>query len=84
MSESRKPDLVLKGKEIILSIWISGKNVKLSISKRIEQGFQKVDSFSIPLDVLIVRAMFNTDSKMTLRQYCELIESIGEEEEGKE
>jgi len=77
--EKRKPDFTMKGKESILSVWIGERGIRLSISKRTEQGFQKIDSFSIPLDYLLFK-IFGS-AKSLFKNYCEFLEQLEVEEE---
>jgi len=81
-AEKRKPDFTMRGKESILSVWIGERSVKLSVSKRTEQGFQKIDSFSIPMDYLLFKIFSNVSVRAIFKNYCEFLEQL--EEEGEE
>lgn len=76
-----KPSLVLKGKETVLSVWISENSVRFSVSKKSEGKYEKVDSYTIPLDYLLFK-IGERNSHM-IRRYCEFIESLAGSEEEK-
>jgi len=77
--EKRKPDIVLRGKESILSVWVGERNIRLSISKKSQQGFERIDSFSIPVDYLLFKIFSNV--RAIFKNYCEFLEQLEEEEE---
>jgi len=78
--EKRKPDFTMRGRETVLSVWIGERGLRLSVSKKTEQGFQRIDSFSIPLDYLLFKIFSNVSGRSMLRNYCEFLEQLEEEE----
>jgi len=82
MSEKQKPILTIRGRETFLSIWLSGNNMKLSVSRRTENGFEKIDSYAIPLDYLLFKAL--EKSREVLKHYCEFVGALEEVEEREE
>jgi len=79
--ESKKPDLTIKGSNTVLSIWISSKGLRLSISKRVEKGFERIDSYTIPLEVILTKALFKQEMIESLKQFCLFVDRIAIEEE---
>jgi len=51
--EKRKPDFTLRGTHTLLSVWISKRGLKLSITRKVENRFEKVDSYTIPLSTIL-------------------------------
>jgi len=84
--EKRKPDLVIRGNnKTILSIWISERGIRLSVSRRGEQGgFEKIDSYSIPLDYLLYKLVSSEELRPLMKRHCSFVEALVEEEEEKE
>jgi len=84
--EKRKPDLVIRGNnKTILSIWISERGIRLSVSKRGEQGgFEKIDSYSIPLDYLLYKLVSSEELRPLMKRHCSFVEALVEEEEERE
>jgi len=85
--ESRKPDISIKGNNnSILSIWISRKGLKLSVSRRVGNTFEKVDTYNIPLEFILAKAMFKEEMHDSLKDFCINLERIvfGEEVEEEE
>jgi len=78
----KKPLLTIRGKETYLSVWVSGNSVKMSVSKRGDQGFVRVDSYMIPLDYMLFKIF--ESSKDVLKRYCEFVASVEEVEDKEE
>jgi len=70
----RKPDINMRGgNNTFLSIWI-GSNVKIVISRKSGDGFERIDSYTIPLDYLILR-IFDR-SRDVLKRFCEFVDAL--------
>jgi len=83
--EKRKPDLVIRGNnKTTLSIWISERTIRLSVSRKGEQGFEKIDSYSIPLDYLLYKLVSSEELRPLMKRHCSFVEALVEEEEEKE
>lgn len=76
---SEKPSVVVRGKDTVLSVWISENSVRFSVSRKNEGRFERVDSYSIPLDYLLFKIMEKNPSM--IKRYCEFVESLGGSEE---
>jgi len=76
--EKVKPDITVKGNQSVLTMWISEDKLRVSISKRSDQGFERLDSYSIPLDYLMFK-VFEKNRRM-IKRFSELVETIEEEE----
>lgn len=72
----KKPDITVKGKDTYLSLWI-GSRVRISISRRTNNGFERIDSYTIPLDYLLFKSLER--SRDVLKRYCEFVLDLEEE-----
>jgi len=82
--EKKKPNLTLRGEnKTLLSIWVSGNDLKIRVSRRSEKGFEKIDTYVLPLETLINRVLLDSEAIDITRRYCKFAEVI-ESEEGEE
>mgnify|MGYP001770764470 FL=1 len=82
-----KPDVVLRGRNgTFLSIWLSGNKLKVSVTRRGEDGrFERVDDYVVNLDyILFVAIRKGSDSRAIVGNVCDMLESLAEESEGSE
>lgn len=79
MSERQKPLVTVRGRDTYLSIWVSGNNVKISVSRKGQGGFERIDSYLIPLDYLLFKVI--EASKDIVARYCEFVSALEEIEE---
>jgi len=80
--EKRKPDITIRGNTTVMSIWIRGRNLKIKISRLGASGFERVDTYSVPLDVLILPIARQASSELSV--YCKFAEYLAKEEEPEE
>ena len=79
-----KPDVVLRGRNgTFLSIWLSGNKLKVSVTRRGANGFERVDDYVVNLDyILFVAIRKGSDSRAIVGNVCDMLESLAEESEG--
>jgi len=77
--EKQKPIVTLRGKDSFLSIWIQGNTVKFTVTKRSGDGFQRVDSFSMPVGYFLYEVA--RKNREALTDLCEFISAVEEKEE---
>jgi methyl coenzyme M reductase subunit D len=73
--EREKP-ITIKGERTILSIFIGENKITLTVSRRTETGFERVDRFIIPVDYLLFKIFEKNRSSFS--GICEIIEKIEE------
>jgi len=79
--ERQKPNLVVRGKETTLSIWITEKTMKLSVSKKTDSGFERIDSYTIPMDYILFKILESMPSQLAkVCEFAKVIEEKGEPE----
>lgn len=71
--KSEKPDIIVRGRDTYLSVWISS-IVKISITRKSSDGYERVDSYAIPLDYLVFKIL--DKSRDVLKRYCEFVDAL--------
>jgi len=81
--EKKKPNLTLRGEnKTLLSIWVSGSDLKIRVSRRSDKGsFEKIDTYVLPLEILINRVLLDSEAIDITRRYCKFAEVLESEEE---
>jgi len=80
--DKRKPDVTFSGKNSVMSIWIKGRTLKVRVSRLTQQGFERIDTFTIPVDSLLMAIVRQLPSEFTV--YCKFAEYLAKEEEPEE
>jgi hypothetical protein len=77
-SEKEKPVTIRGENKTILSIFISSNKLTLTVSRKGETGFERIDRYVIPLDYLLFKIFEkNIDALSTV---CELAEKVERKE----
>jgi methyl coenzyme M reductase subunit D len=79
--EREKP-ITIKGERTILSIFIGENKITLTVSRRTETGFERVDRFIIPVDYLLFKIFEKNRSSFS--GICEIFERLEETERPEE
>ena len=81
MSEKEKPEkekpITIKGEnKTILSIFIGEGKITLTVSRKSESGFERIDRYVIPTDYLLFKLF--EKNRGSFSGICEIIEKIEE------
>lgn len=76
VEKKAKPDIVIKGKDCYLSIWL-GDNVRITVTKKTQNGFERIDSFMMPLEYLLFKVL--EKKRDVLKKFAVFVESVEEE-----
>lgn len=81
--KSEKPITIRGENKTILSIFVSENRLSVSVSRKTEGGFERVDRYVIPINWLLAE-LFRRN-KGAFSDWCTVLEAIeeGEEEGGK-
>jgi len=83
MSErEREKPITIRGERTILSIFIGENKVTLTVSRKTESGFERVDRYSIPADYLLFKLFEKNHT--SFRGICEIVERLEETERPEE
>jgi methyl coenzyme M reductase subunit D len=73
--EKEKP-ITIRGEKTILSIFIGENKVTLTVSRKTESGFERIDRYIIPADYLLFKLF--EKNRGAFSGICEIIEKIEE------
>jgi methyl coenzyme M reductase subunit D len=71
--EKEKP-ITIRGEKTILSIFIGEGKITLSVSRKGQDGFEKIDRYIIPTDYLLFR--ISEKDRRVFGRICEIIDKI--------
>ncbi|MCI4408537.1 MAG: hypothetical protein JHC26_05555, partial [Thermofilum sp.] len=77
--EKGEKPITIRGEKTILSIFVSENKITFSVSKRTENGFEKIDRYTIPVSWLMSE-LFRKNTKI-FADWCEILNAIEENSE---
>jgi hypothetical protein len=72
-TKTEKP-ITIRGEKTILSIFVSENKITFNVSKRTENGFEKIDRYTIPTNWLMAE-LFRRN-KNVFADWCEILNAV--------
>jgi hypothetical protein len=80
MSKEKERPITVRGEnKTILSIFVSENRLTFSVSRRTENGFERIDRYVIPISWLLAEIFRR--NKSAFSDWCEVLSSMEEGEE---
>jgi hypothetical protein len=74
MSDKSDKPITIRGEKTILSIFISESKITITVSRKAESGFERVDRYTIPTDYILYK-IFEKSWK-SFSGICEIVEKL--------
>jgi len=73
------PAISIRSGDAYLAIWVSGSRLRISVSRRVEGGYERYGPWVIPLDYLIYKVLETKEGREVIKKAAEFVEALSEE-----
>jgi len=73
------PAISIRSGDAYLAIWVSGSRLRVSVSRRTNEGFERFGPWVIPLDYLIYKVLESKEGREVIKKAAEFVEALSEE-----
>jgi len=73
------PAISIRSGDAYLAVWVSGNRLRVSVSRRVESGYERYGPWVIPIDYLIYKVLETKEGREVIKKAAEFVEALSEE-----
>ena len=74
------PAISIRSGDAYLAIWVSGSRLRVSVSRRVEGGFERYGPWVIPIDYLLFKLLDSREGREAIKKAAEIADALGEDQ----